>query len=91
MHPVTTRVVGKFQVTVPPEIREIFGLQEGDLLEWKFDEASNEIRLVAKRAQLITPQAQELANKSRDARRGGSGLSRGAAVAGTRTTPLEKR
>jgi AbrB family looped-hinge helix DNA binding protein len=72
MRPVTTRIVGKFQVTVPPEIREIFGLQEGDLLEWIFDETSQQIRLIAKRAQLITPQAVELANKSRDARKAAS-------------------
>jgi AbrB family looped-hinge helix DNA binding protein len=86
MHPVTTRIVGKFQVTVPPEIREIFNLQEGDLLEWTFDEASQDIRLLAKRAQLITPQALELANKSRDARRAtAAALSRGTAVGGTRT------
>jgi bifunctional DNA-binding transcriptional regulator/antitoxin component of YhaV-PrlF toxin-antitoxin module len=90
MRPVTTRIVSKFQTTVPPEIREIFGLQEGDLLEWMFDEASQGIRLVAKRAQLITPQALELATKSREARRlAAAGLSRGTAV-GTRTTALEK-
>ncbi|MGD0297141.1 MAG: AbrB/MazE/SpoVT family DNA-binding domain-containing protein [Bryobacteraceae bacterium] len=90
MRPITTRIVGKFQTTVPPEIREIFGLEEGDLLEWMFDEASQEIRLVAKRPQLITPQALELANKSRDARRSAAaGLSRGTAV-GTRTAALEK-
>lgn len=69
MHPVITRIVGKFQTTVPPEIRKIFGLEEGDLLEWKFDDESKEIRLAAKRAQLITPQASELVKKSRDARR----------------------
>jgi len=90
MHPVTTRIVGKFQVTVPPEIREIFGLQEGDLLEWIFEEASQQIRLVAKRAQLITPQTLEVASKSRDDRRAASArLSRGTAV-GTRAVTLEK-
>jgi AbrB family looped-hinge helix DNA binding protein len=81
MRPVTTRIVGKFQVTVPPEIREIFGLQEGDLLEWIFDEASQQIRLIAKRAQLITPQTVELANKSRDARRAGASSPQKTAVA----------
>jgi bifunctional DNA-binding transcriptional regulator/antitoxin component of YhaV-PrlF toxin-antitoxin module len=89
MRPVTTRIVGKFQVTVPPEIREIYGLQEGDLLEWMFDQGSQEIRLIAKRAQLITPQALELKNKSREAR-GAAGLSREAVAGGTRTEALQK-
>jgi bifunctional DNA-binding transcriptional regulator/antitoxin component of YhaV-PrlF toxin-antitoxin module len=84
MSPVTTRIVGKFQTTVPPEIREIFGLEEGDLLEWKFDNASKEIRLLAKRAQLITPQALELVNKSRNARRSASAAMPEAAATGTR-------
>ncbi len=66
---VTTKIVGKFQVTVPPEIREIFGLKEGDLLEWSFDKATSEIRLIAKRAQLITPRLLELVEESKAARR----------------------
>jgi bifunctional DNA-binding transcriptional regulator/antitoxin component of YhaV-PrlF toxin-antitoxin module len=69
MRPITTRIVGKFQVTVPPEIREIFDLQEGDLLEWSFDQATSEIRLIAKRAQLITPRVLELVEESKAARR----------------------
>ncbi len=90
MRPVTTRIVSKFQVTVPPEIREIFGLEEGDLLEWMFDEGTSEIRLVAKRAQLLTPQLLELTNKSKDARRAAAtGRSR-AAVAETRAVAFEK-
>lgn len=68
MNPTTTRIVGKFQVTVPPEIREIFDLQQGDLLEWTFDEATSEIRITAKRAQLITPRVLELAEKAKAAR-----------------------
>jgi bifunctional DNA-binding transcriptional regulator/antitoxin component of YhaV-PrlF toxin-antitoxin module len=68
MQPITTRIVGKFQVTVPPEVREIFGLLEGDLLEWTFDEASGQIRLIAKRAQLITPRVLELVEKSKASR-----------------------
>ncbi len=69
MRPITTKIVGKFQVTVPPEIREIFELQEGDLLEWSFDEATAQIRLIAKRAQLITPRLLELVEESKAARR----------------------
>jgi len=66
--PVTTRILGKFQVTVPPEIRDIFDLQEGDLLDWKFDERSGEIRVIAKRAQLLTPRVMELVEQSRKER-----------------------
>jgi AbrB family looped-hinge helix DNA binding protein len=69
MRPVTTKIVGKFQVTVPPEIREIFDLKEGDLLEWSFDEATAQIRVIAKRAQLITPRLLELVEESKAARR----------------------
>jgi len=69
MRPITTKIVGKFQVTVPPEIREIFELQEGDLLEWSFDEATAQIRVVAKRAHLITPRLLELVEESKAARR----------------------
>ncbi len=68
MRPITTKIVGKFQVTVPPEIREIFELQEGDLLEWTFDEATAQIRVVAKRAQLITPRVLEMVQESKAAR-----------------------
>jgi AbrB family looped-hinge helix DNA binding protein len=60
MESITTRIVGKFQVTVPPEIREIFGLKIGDLLEWTLDKKSGEIHLIAKRAQLITPRIEAL-------------------------------
>jgi AbrB family looped-hinge helix DNA binding protein len=63
--PTTTRIVNKFQVTVPPEIREIFGLQEGDLLEWNFDAATSEIRLTAKRAQLITPRVLKMVEEAK--------------------------
>lgn len=69
MVPIATRIVGKFQVTVPPEIREIFDLQLGDLLEWNFDQATGEIRLTAKRAQLITPRLLELVEESKAAHR----------------------
>ena len=70
MRPITTRIVSKFQVTVPPEIREIFDLQEGDLLEWDFDAATGEMRLIAKRAQLITPRVLELVEESKASRSG---------------------
>ncbi len=69
MVPIATRIVGKFQVTVPPEIREIFDLQLGDLLEWNFDQATGEIRFTAKRAQLITPRLLELVEESKAAGR----------------------
>jgi bifunctional DNA-binding transcriptional regulator/antitoxin component of YhaV-PrlF toxin-antitoxin module len=62
---ITTRIVGKFQTTVPPEIREIFDLREGDLLDWMFDNRTGEISLIPKRAQLITPQVLDLVEKSK--------------------------
>ena len=68
MNSITTRIVSKFQVTVPPEFREIFGLKIGDLLEWTLDKKSGEIHLVAKRAQLITPRIEAL-SRSIEARR----------------------
>jgi len=52
---VTTAIVGKFQVTVPQEIRDLFGLQLGDVFEWKFDAAKGHIALTPMRAQLLTP------------------------------------
>jgi len=54
--PVTTKIAGKFQVTVPVEIRDVFGLKEGDLLEWNFDPEKSSLVVLPKRAQLITPQ-----------------------------------
>jgi bifunctional DNA-binding transcriptional regulator/antitoxin component of YhaV-PrlF toxin-antitoxin module len=53
--PILTRIAGTFQATVPPEMREIFELQEGDLLQWDFDEANARILLLPKRAQVLTP------------------------------------
>jgi bifunctional DNA-binding transcriptional regulator/antitoxin component of YhaV-PrlF toxin-antitoxin module len=81
MRTTTTRIVGKFQVTVPPEVRDLYGLEVGDLLEWTVDETSGEIHLVAKRAQLITPRIEELARKSRETRPAaeGRGMRTGAA------------
>jgi bifunctional DNA-binding transcriptional regulator/antitoxin component of YhaV-PrlF toxin-antitoxin module len=56
---VLTRIAERFQVTVPAEFRDLFDLRIGDLFDWRFDEPSGEIRLLAKRAQLITPQLRE--------------------------------
>jgi bifunctional DNA-binding transcriptional regulator/antitoxin component of YhaV-PrlF toxin-antitoxin module len=85
MESITTRIVGKFQVTVPPEIREIFGLKVGDLLEWTLDRKSGSINLIAKRAQLITPRIEELergleARHSKTEEPGGSGTQNVAAI-----------
>ena len=56
---VLTRIAERFQLTVPPEFRDLFDLRVGDLFEWRFDEATGEVRLLAKRAQLITPQLRQ--------------------------------
>jgi len=52
---IITKIAAKFQVTVPPEIRGIFDLQEGDLFQWEFDEPNAQLLLIPKRAQLLTP------------------------------------
>ncbi len=63
--PVVTKSAGKFQITVPIEIRTLFGLEEGDLFEWHFDRNSEQLTLIPKRAQLITPRAQQYLNQVR--------------------------
>jgi AbrB family looped-hinge helix DNA binding protein len=57
--PIITKIAGKFQVTVPVEIRDLFELQEGDLLEWNFNHETSALTLLPKRAQLITPRIKE--------------------------------
>ncbi len=63
--PIVTKIAGRFQVTVPPEIRNLFDLQEGDLLQWDFDEPTGRIHLLPKRAQLLTPLVNALVGKVR--------------------------
>ena len=62
---VLTRIAERFQVTVPPEFRDLFDLRVGDLFDWRLDEPTGEIRLLAKRAQLITPQVREKVRAAR--------------------------
>jgi bifunctional DNA-binding transcriptional regulator/antitoxin component of YhaV-PrlF toxin-antitoxin module len=57
--PIVTKIIGKFQITVPPEIREIYGLLEGDLLEWNFNAQTSQLVICPKRAQLLTPQVEK--------------------------------
>lgn len=63
--PIITKIVAKFQVTVPPEIRDLFDLHEGDLLQWNFDEASSQIILQPKRATLLSPVVRRLVGEAR--------------------------
>jgi AbrB family looped-hinge helix DNA binding protein len=65
MRPVLTKVAGKFQVTVPPEVRALFDLREGDLLEWSFDPSDSRLTLTPKRAQLLTVQVKDKIAESR--------------------------
>ena len=58
-----TKIAGKFQVTVPPEVRSSFGLKEGDLLEWTLEDKTAAVSIVPKRAQLITPLVRETAER----------------------------
>ena len=55
MKPTAAKITGKFQLTVPPEVRDLYGLQEGDLLEWSFDEERQHLVVEPKRAALISP------------------------------------
>jgi bifunctional DNA-binding transcriptional regulator/antitoxin component of YhaV-PrlF toxin-antitoxin module len=54
--PTITKIVAKFQLTIPPELRDLYGLRVGDLIEWNFDPTNAQIVLRPKRAQLLTPQ-----------------------------------
>lgn len=63
--PVVSKIAAKFQVTVPAEVRELFGLEEGDLLEWDFDAATSTLKLVPKRPQLISPRMREQVRQMR--------------------------
>jgi AbrB family looped-hinge helix DNA binding protein len=60
MKPVLTKVLAKFQLTIPQEIRTAFGLVEGDLLEWNMDSSTGIITIIPKRAQLLTPLGTDL-------------------------------
>lgn len=66
--PVLTKIAGKFQVTVPLEIRDAFGLEEGDLLEWTLQRETSAINIIPKRAQLITPLVKHAIADSRQKR-----------------------
>jgi len=57
--PIVTRIAAKFQVTVPPEVRQLFDLKEGDLFDWSFNRATSQLVITPKRAQLITPVLQQ--------------------------------
>lgn len=50
-----SKIVNRWQITVPVEIRTLYGLQEGDVFEWKFNSETSALTLIPKRAQLITP------------------------------------
>lgn len=65
VRPILTKIVGngKFQLTIPPQIRELYGLRDGDVMEWNFDPERGEIVLRPKRAQLITPRLLREARK----------------------------
>lgn len=64
---VMTRIAEKYQVTVPPEFRDLYDLRVGDLFHWRYDEGSQEIRLIPKRAQLLSPQVRSFVGERRAA------------------------
>jgi AbrB family looped-hinge helix DNA binding protein len=53
--PIVSTITDKFQITVPQEVREWFGLLKGDMLEWSLDAAQPLLIVAPKRAQLLTP------------------------------------
>jgi AbrB family looped-hinge helix DNA binding protein len=63
-----TKIVGKFQVTVPSEVRGLFDLREGDLLEWSFNKDLSILVVTPKRAQVLTPQLSDQIEESRNKR-----------------------
>ena len=46
----TTRITRKGQVTIPKELREEFGLEEGDKIRWEGDEDGIKVRKAAQSA-----------------------------------------
>jgi bifunctional DNA-binding transcriptional regulator/antitoxin component of YhaV-PrlF toxin-antitoxin module len=56
---VVSRIVSKFQVTVPQEVRDLYCLREGDFFEWHFDAQQGYLILIPKRTELITPRVRE--------------------------------
>lgn len=62
---VVTRIVSKFQVTVPQEVRDVYDLREGDLFEWHFDAEHGHLIVIPKRAQLLTPRMKDNAADER--------------------------
>lgn len=53
--PIVSKIVNKFQVTVPAEIRALYDLREGDFFEWSLNRETLTLTLTPKRPQLITP------------------------------------
>jgi AbrB family looped-hinge helix DNA binding protein len=66
--PIVTKIVSKFQITIPLEIRALYDLREGDVFEWIFDRKTASLTLVPKRAQLITPQVESQVENIRASR-----------------------
>ena len=59
MKPVVAKIAAKFQITVPVEVRNLYGLEEGDLLEFRFDDRSSQLTIEPKRAALLSPRLDE--------------------------------
>ncbi len=55
MKPAVAKIAAKFQVTVPVEVRNLYDLREGDLLEWTFDGERKQLTVEPKRAALLSP------------------------------------
>jgi bifunctional DNA-binding transcriptional regulator/antitoxin component of YhaV-PrlF toxin-antitoxin module len=79
-----TVIAGRYQLTVPPEVRRLYQLQEGDILEWHFDRDHGMLTIMPKRAQLITPQVEAEMREVREQRALQKQQSRGAQLASTK-------
>ena len=69
--PILSTIVDRFQITVPAEVRKLYGLEVGDIFEWTFDPQKCSLVLIPKRAQLLDAQIdQNLTDLKNDYARG---------------------
>jgi bifunctional DNA-binding transcriptional regulator/antitoxin component of YhaV-PrlF toxin-antitoxin module len=54
--PIITKVLPGYKVTVPEQVCTLYGLQEGDVFEWKLE--GDRLVVTPKRPNLITPEVE---------------------------------
>lgn len=55
LRPIVTTIRNGLQVTVPPEVRDLYGLVDGDIFEWEFRRETNTLALSPKRIHVLKP------------------------------------